>query len=46
MLNKNCKAREKLLTSHVPNLLLMSENNRVLVSIRFSACEVRRLTQD
>ena len=31
----------KLFTSDVPNLLLMSENNRVLLSIRLSACEVR-----
>ena len=42
MLNKNYQARVKLLTSHVPNLLLISENNRVLLRIRFSACEVRR----
>ena len=33
MLNKNCKARVKLSTSHVPNLLLMSMNNRISLSI-------------
>ena len=41
VLKKTCKARVKLFTSDVPNVLLMSENNRVLLSIRFSACEVR-----